>query len=214
MGRIFIGFVICLLFFNCKKKENEIVAKNEPYVISYENEKLQKYYDSLNKNTERKVLPPSTKGFFYGESQLIVDKRGFFYFYQREYIPIFCSYRREKDSLPFFQDLKPKDIVIIPQMDLYDFISENILKKEKGRQILIIASQSDTIKNELFLNFLKRTTIQSYYIRRTTQEEDTVLKYKKNCEYYDFKDIKWDKAKIKFPEYVKLTKKLITKNPD
>lgn len=47
-------------------------------------------------------------------------------------------------------------------------------------------------------------------VRRTIQEEDTVLKYKRNDEsYYSSDDIKWDKTKIKFPEEVKFVKPLI-----
>ncbi|MFH7003760.1 hypothetical protein [Flavobacterium bizetiae] len=192
MTRLFIGFLICLLFLNCTKKDEKIVEKNKSYIISYEDKKLEKHYDSLA------VPPPSTKGFFYGESQLIIDKKGNFYFYQKRYFLEFCSYGSEKDTLPHFLDLQPKDIVKIPKKCLNDFLSENILTKEKRRQILVIGSQSDTIKNPYFLDFLKSNIIQTYYIRRTTQEEDTVLKYKTNSDYYYSDSIKWDRSKIKF----------------
>ncbi|MNK72539.1 hypothetical protein D3C87_920190 [compost metagenome] len=195
MGKIFIGFVICFLFLNCAKKEEKVVEKNKPYIISYEDEMLQKHYDSSA------APPPSTKGFFYGESQLIIDKKGNLYFYQKRYIQILCSYGSEKDTLPHFLDLQPKDIVKIPKKCLKDFLSENLLTKEKRRQILIIGSQSDTIKNPYFLDFLKSNLIQTYYIRRTTQEEDTVLKYKTNNEHYYYPDsIKWDQTRIKLPK--------------
>jgi hypothetical protein len=194
MTRVFIGFLICFLLLNCAKKEKKNVIKNKPYIISYEDKELEKYYNSLA------VPPPSTKGFYYGESQLIIDKKGNLYFYQKRYIQILCSYGSEKDTLPHFLDLQPKDIVKIPKKGLNDFLSENILTKEKNRQILIIGSQSDTIKNPYFLNFLKSNIIQTYYIRRTTQEEDTVLKYKTNSDYYYSDSIKWDRTKIKFPK--------------
>jgi hypothetical protein len=86
--------------------------------------------------------------------------------------------------------------------NLTDFLSENILIKEKNRQILIIASQKDTIKNTSFFDFLNTKNIGTYVIRRTTQEEDTVLKYKNNVNkhiYYYPDSIKWDKTKIKLP---------------
>jgi hypothetical protein len=193
MVRIFIGFMICFLLLNCAKKEEKAVIKNKPYIISHEDKELEKYYDSLG------VPPPSTKGFFYGESQLLIDKKGNLYFYQKRYIQILCSYGSEKDTLPHFLDLQPKDIVKIPKKCLNDFLSENILTKEKRRQLLIIGLQSDTIKNPYFLDFLKSNIIQTYYIRRTTQEEDTVLKYKTNSDYYYSDSIKWDRTKIKFP---------------
>ena len=206
MARIFIGFMICLLVLNCTRKANNTVVKNKPYIISYEDKKLQKYLDSLKNNKGKIVPPPSTKGFFYGESQLIIDQKGDFYYYQKEYIQIFCSYESEKDTVPHFLGLKPKDILKISKKHLNDFIIENILKKLERRQILIIASQNDTIKNDYFLNFLKSNIIKTYHIRKTTQEEDTVLKYKKNNESYYFENIKWDKTKIKFPEYIKFAK--------
>jgi hypothetical protein len=197
MAKIFIGFIICLLFLNCAKKEEKIVKKSKPYIISYEDKEFEKYCDSIKTHTNRAVLPPR-KG-FYGESQLIIDKKGSLYFYQKRYFFEICSYGSEKDTLPHFLDLQPKDIVKIPKKCLNDFLSENILTKEKRRQILIIGSQSDTIKNPYFLDFLKSNIIQTYHIRRTTQEEDTVLKYKNNSDYYYSEDIKWDRTKIKFP---------------
>ncbi|WP_343705381.1 hypothetical protein [Flavobacterium sp.] len=197
MVRIFIGFIICLLFLDCQKKEKTAV-KNKDYIISYEDRKLQNYIDSLKKNKSNFAAFP-LKG-FYGENQIIIDKKGNLYFYQKEYIEILCSYGKEKDTLPHFLDLQPKDIVKIPKKCLSDFITENILTKEKKRQFLTIGSQNDTIKNPYFLDFLKSNLIQTYYIRRTTQEEDTVLKYKTNSDYYYSDSIKWDKTRIKLPK--------------
>lgn len=151
------------------------------------------------KNNGSKIALPNSKGLYYGENQLIIDNKGNLLYYQREYIQILCNYGNENDTLPQFVNLKTKDIIKIPQKSLDDFVSENIMTKEKRRQILIIASQSDTIINTYFLNFIKNTHLQAYHIRRTTQEEDTVLKYKRNNRYYDSDSIKWDKTKIKFP---------------
>jgi hypothetical protein len=200
MKSTLIGFITCLLLFNCAKKEEKIVTKNNPYIISEEDIKLQKYKDSLKKSGSKIVLP-DTKGFYYAENQLIIDNKRELFYYQREYIQILCNYGNENDTLPHFINLKTKDIIKIPQKSLDDFISENIMPKEKRRQILIIASQSDTITNTYFLNFIKKSHLLAYHIRRTTQEEDTVLKYKRNNDYYYSDSIKWDKTKIKFPKY-------------
>lgn len=199
MVRIFIGFMICFLFWNCCKKEKTAV-KNKQYIISYEDRKLQNYIDSLKKNKSNFAVFPR-KG-FYSEHQLIIDKKGNLYFYQKEYFMELCSYGSENDTIPHFLGLEPNEIVRIPQKNLTDFLSENILTKGKDRQILIIASQKDTIENTSFFEFLKTKNIGTYIIRRTTQEEDTVLKYKNNTNkhiYYYPDSIKWDRTKIKFP---------------
>lgn len=198
MKRVFVGFIICLIFLNCKKENTAV--KNKYYIISYEDEKLEKYYDSLKKNNNR-LIPPPPKKSFYGENQLIIDKKGNLYYYQKKYFFEFCSFGSENDTLPHFQDLHPKDIVKIPQTSLNDFLSDNILNKEEKRRILIIASQNDTIKNTSFLDFINKNKLRTFEIRRTTQEEDTVLKYKKNNDdYYNSDLIKWDKTKIKLPK--------------
>lgn len=205
MKRIFIGFMICFFLSSCNRKEEQIVIKNKPYVISYEDRKLENYIDSLKKiNSKTVAYPP--KG-FYSENQLIIDEKGNFYFYQKEYFQELCSYGSENDTLPKFLRLELKDIVRIPKKNLTHFLSENILKKEKDRQILIIASQKDTILKPSFFEFLNTKNIGTYIIRRTTQEEDTVLKYKNNVKkhiYYCPDSIKWDKSKIKLPVKTKL----------
>lgn len=198
MTRLLIGFMICFLFLNCDKKKENTETKNKPYIISYEDKKLQNYIDSLKRSNSKTVALPR-KG-FYGEHQLIIDKKGNFYFYQKEYFLEMCSYGSENDTLPEFLRLRPKDITRIPQQSLTDFLSENILKKEKNRQILIIASQKDSITNTSFFEFLNTKNIGAYFIRRTTQEEDTVVKYKNNNNkhvYYYPDSIKWDRTKIK-----------------
>lgn len=105
----------------------------------------------------------------------------------------------KNDTLPHFLDLQPKDLVQIPKNIVTDFLSQNILNKEENRRILVVASQNDTIKNVSFFDFINKNQLRAYLIRRTTQEEDTVLKYKKNNEYYNSEDIKWDQDRITLP---------------
>lgn len=196
MKRIVVGIIVCLLFANCNKKEENTTPKRQAYIISYEDKKLKEYKDSIERNSNKKIF--ITKG-IYAESQLIIDKNNNLLFYQNKYFRNFCDFGQEYDTLPHFLDLHPKDIVKIPETSLNDFLIENILSKEKDRQILIIASQNDTIKNTAFLDFLENNKIPTYLIRRTTQEEDTVLYYKKNERYYYSDQIKWNKNKINFP---------------
>ncbi|MBW1657171.1 hypothetical protein [Flavobacterium quisquiliarum] len=194
MARILFGFMILFLF-NCSKKEEKIVINNKPYIISYENKKFNKYADSLKEKSD-KVIFPSLKG-FYCQNQLLIDKKGNLFFYQIEYIPKICGSTMETDTIPYLSNLHPIDLVKLPHSSVNDFLYLNILNKEKNEQRLIIASQNDTIKNMSIFNFVNK--LEAYKIRRTTQEEDTVLKYKKNNKFYNYEDIKWDQNRIILP---------------
>ncbi|NWL00456.1 hypothetical protein DM790_06465 [Flavobacterium collinsii] len=184
-----------LFLFNCSKKEEKIVINNKPYIISYENKKFNKYADSLKEKSD-KVIFPSLKG-FYCQNQLLIDKKGNLFFYQIEYIPKICGSTMETDTIPYLSNLHPIDLVKLPHSSVNDFLYLNILNKEKNEQRLIIASQNDTIKNMSIFNFVNK--LEAYKIRRTTQEEDTVLKYKKNNKFYNYEDIKWDQNRIILP---------------
>ncbi|WP_291285862.1 hypothetical protein [Flavobacterium sp.] len=205
MTKPFVALMTCFFLLNCVKKEENIIEKKKPYIISYEDDKFEKYCDSINTHTSGGFLP--LRKSFYGVSQLIIDKKGNLYFYQKRYLLNPCSYGSENDTLPHFLDLQPENIVKIPQASLNYFLSENILNKDKNRRILIVASQNDTIKNTSFFDFINKNQLHAYTIRRTTQEEDTVLKYKKNNTSYYSDDIKWDKTKITFPKHLKFVKK-------
>jgi len=195
MVRLFIGFMICLLFLNCAKKEEKVVEKNKPYVISYEDKKFKQYTDSLKKNSYR-VAFSSIKG-FYCQNQLLIDEDGNLFFYQIEYIPKICGSTIETNNIPYLSNLHPIDLIKLPYSSVNDFLTLNILSKEKNEQRLIIASQNDTIKNTSILSFTNK--LDAYKVRRTTQEEDTVLKYKKNNTSYYSEDIKWDQNRIQLP---------------
>lgn len=191
MKRVFVGFVCCLLLLNCSKNKEKSIFKNKPYIISYEDIKNSNYL-------KKKNIPLPPKG-FYSESQLLIDKKGHFYYYQKEHFRTGCGTKEESDTLPHFISLEPNDIIKIPETSVNDFLSENILNKKENRRILIVASQKDTIKNTSFFNFINKNQLVAYQIRLTTQEEDTVLKYKLEDKFYSPQNIKWDQNKITFP---------------
>lgn len=181
--------MVCLLFFNCKKEENR--KGNFIYVISAEEK------ENLAELKQRKIPPPPAA--FYSYNNLIMDKRGSFYFYQKEYSPWHCI-PSEKDTIPDFFNIKPIEIVKIPPKDVVDFIKQNVFNKNEMKRMLVIASQNDTINSNILLSILNQKQLKVFSIRRTTQEEDTVLKYKKNDKFYHYEEIKWDKSRILLPE--------------
>lgn len=188
MRRIFIGIIVCLLLLNCNSKESQ--KKNNPYVISIEKIKL------LNE-LKKKNIPPPPSG-YYSYNNLIIDQKDDFYFYQKEYTPWHCI-PSESDTIPDFFNIKPIEIIKVPNNSIVDFIKQNVTNRNEMKRMLVIASQNDTIKNNALLSYLNENQLRSFSIRRTTQEEDTVLKYKKNNEFYNYEDIKWNQDRIILP---------------
>lgn len=188
MKRIYIGFIVCFLLCNCKEGENQ--QDNISYVISVENRKLLS-------ELKKKKIPTPLSG-FYSYNNIIIDQKGDFYFYQKEYTPWHCI-PSEGDTIPDFFNISPIEIIKIPNNSIADFINQNVSNKNEMKRILIVASQNDTIKNSIILSFLNQNSLGHFEIRRTTQEEDTVLKYKKNNLYYNSENIKWDNERITFP---------------
>ncbi|KAF2329682.1 hypothetical protein [Flavobacterium ginsenosidimutans] len=198
MARIFVGFMICFLFLNCSKKENQAIKQNFAYIISNENKEYLK-------ELKIKKIPPPPPG-FYGHNQILIDKDNNFYFYHIETIGWRCV-QSPSDTIPDFINIEPNDIVQIPSYSLIDFIKQNVASRDERHTMLVFASQNDTIKNKDFkktldfLNSPSASKIKYFTIRRSTQEEDTVLNYKKINKHYNSDYIKWDNTKIKFLEF-------------
>ena len=186
------------LFFGCSKKAEvgkEKITIPKYYIISQEDRKNSER-DKKN-NVPYLIIPTGISL----ESNIIIDENSNIYYYQKNRrADILCNYGIENDTIPKFIGLQPKDLIKIPKDCIEQFIDENVMTKEKRKQILIMASQTDTIKDQKFLSFLYNTKVPTYVIRRTTQEEDTVLSYKKKNAFYYSDEIKWDKARIKFPK--------------
>ncbi|KUJ63332.1 hypothetical protein AR687_04055 [Flavobacteriaceae bacterium CRH] len=194
MKRVIIGVLICLFLFNCTKKESP--KENIPYIISQNNKER-----ILNK--EKIPPPPPIPGWvFYGTNSFIIDNDSKIYYSQREEIGHICGNWETSDTIPLFIDLQPKDLIEIPDNCIANFIKANY--KSNFKNITFICSKTDTLQSESFFVLEKALKSQEKYgdyynIRRTSQEEDTVLKYKKNNESYYSDKIKWDKNRITFP---------------
>lgn len=190
--RKFLTLVIAgAVLIGCTKEEIKTEVL-KPYVISYEDSVAKKRME-LNKIPE----PPFC---FYAGHQVILDKSGGFYYYQK-YSPWKCDVTPE--VIPEFLGLDPIRIVKIPSLGAKEFIIENLRLPNQKTGTLIIGSRTDTISDPYYLNLiysLGGKDVPAYLIRRTTHEEDTLLLYKKSGKYYNPKEIKWDKSKIKFPE--------------
>jgi hypothetical protein len=201
MKKVIIGFVTCMLLLNCTKKEVKNITKNNPYIISEENSK------TLENLKKRKIPPPPPiPGWLtYGTNTFIIDKDSKIYYFQGNKIGFICGTGSENDTIPHFIDLQPKDLVEIPNNCIGDFVKANY--KKEDRNLTFISSQLDTLQTKNYFNLINaiKTSCQdrdTYFIDKTTQEEDTVLKYKKNNNNYNSNSIKWDRSRIKFTKDV------------
>lgn len=144
---------------------------------------------------------------YYLPCNFIIDTGSHIYFYQRE--PNFskCGFISwiEKVQIPLYIDLKPKDLIEIPSEGIEQFVKFNILNAAIWNRKIVIASPIDTVFSPNLSRIMKifRDTSNhiTYKFRKTTQEENFVLDYKKKGDsYYDAFEIKWDSTKTLFPE--------------
>ena len=157
--------------------------------------------------------PPPPPKIYYFPSNFIIDTGGHVYYYQQKIQGGWvCGTGMEWDIPPSFIDLQPKDIVEIPSETVDVFIKANIQFIDKSDRQFAIGSTVDTITSVGLSKILSIFKDTSYHItwtfRRTTQEENIVLSYKKSKERYYSDEVKWDSTKTFFPpkfENIKFT---------
>ena len=203
-----------LIFISCDKKKVKIEKKYPVYIISKElrnyEELKERYKNGIRDSSTVPLPPPLRPKYFYGTDNFILDDSLNIYFYQQKNVfrGFMCGTGMEeeieRDSIPEFKELTPEKIVQIPLNSLEEFLKLNLKKGQ--RNIVKIASQKDTLNSKAYYRLVdaldKHLDFENdrdvYVIYSTTQEEDTVLFYKKFKKDYDYKEIKWDLNRIKF----------------
>lgn len=203
-------FFLCIVFglISCEKKTDQ--KEYEPYVIS----EVWDAYQKARKNPERdengNILPPPPhrEKWGYGYENFIIDDslNVFYYEFQPQFTES-CIPEYE-DSIPYLQGLRPDWLIQLPKESLTEFVKLNF--KRGIRNKVKIASQKDTLSSKEYFDLMKafdkyldwdeNGDRDIYAIFATTQEEDTVLYYKKNKKAYYTDSIKWDKKRIRFPK--------------
>ena len=159
----------------------------------------------LPKKTGNEPPPPPPIKEYYFPSNFIIDTGGHIYFYQQRIKSGWiCGTDMNWNTPPSFINLQPKDIIEVSAQNLEDFIKLNIQYLDNSDRQFAIASVSDTITSsglaKIFSTFKDKTNHISWTFRRTTEEENSVLGFKKGKEeYYHSDEIKWDSTKTLFP---------------
>jgi len=190
--KIFLPFLLTV-FISCSQKPTRT---NDVYIVP-QREKPQ-VDTTLN---EPPPLPPIQT--YYLTTNFIIDTFGEVYFYEQPQYGWFCGTGFNWDTPPEFINLKPKDIVQVPINSITDFIKLNVLSLDSNDRRVAIASVKDTIQSIGLSKILAACNDNSNKIRwtfrKTTQEENVVLNFKKVNKRYNPEDIKWDSSKIWFP---------------
>jgi hypothetical protein len=187
--------IFTLIFLGCNKPKE---IPFEYYVISKQ--------DSINKKSDVPPPPPPPQKFkFYSDIVFIMDSRNKVYIYQTENTNRFVRDNRISKlifdyNFPNYLGLKPENLITYNSNDFIAFIKANNdifgLNNDNGNHVhkfLYIVSESDTVKNDALyqLGKILRNDNVNYIVRRTTEEENFVLKFKRNKSAYFPEKLNW-----------------------
>jgi hypothetical protein len=143
-----------------------------------------------NKNEPPPPPPPND---FYLPFDFIIDSSGEVFYYQQ---PMFSGINDVIREEPELINLRPKDIVRVPDKTIAEFIKLNILSVKDDDRFVAIGLLRDSIKSvglTRILNVFEDTSNHiKWLLRKATKEEAIVLDYKKRQLRYYPGDIKWD----------------------
>lgn len=137
----------------------------------------------------------------YSNHNFIIDSLNhIYYFYQsRAYMPVYCGTGLDQDPFPApFINLYPKDIIHIPADDFETFFKSKVMDSLKPEELMYIyiGSQKDSFQsaevNQIFKKLEGDEKNRRIICRRTTQQENIVLQYKKSGKPYNPDTIKWN----------------------
>lgn len=114
-------------------------------------------------------------------------------------MPVYCGTGLDQDPFPApFINLYPKDIIHIPADDFETFFKSKVMDSLKPEELMYIyiGSQKDSFQsaevNQIFKKLEGDEKNRRIICRRTTQQENIVLQYKKSGKPYNPDTIKWN----------------------
>jgi len=147
-------------------------------------------------------LPPQVRR-YYTNFNFIVDSSGRLYFYQQQTYRWKCGTGMDENTPPGYIDLRPKEIVVLSQDNLRQFLELNVFNGDVEDRVVAIGLLKDTVTSEGLYNLLHQlsdtTNKAKWFLRAATQEEQIVIDYKNRQASFFPEDIKWDSSKTIFP---------------
>jgi hypothetical protein len=157
--------------------------------------------------------PPPPIQVYYLPANFIIDSNGQVRFYVYQEPSFICGTDMDWDTPPELIHLKPTELVLVPLDAIASFTKLNLLGFDSKDRRVAIASAKDTIQSPALSLLFKVLNDTSYKItwtfRKTTQEENIVLNFRKNNRKYDPDYAKWDSTKTGFPPALVKNRKFI-----
>lgn len=192
-------FIMALILVGCNNPKEADAVPEKPIEYTVAADILQAFPDG-----QRSFASSAD---YYSDKNFIIDETGRIFFYgRRKYRTWDCTPEDISTApipKPEFINLHPEEIIEIPEKSIEDFIKLNTSNDNQELSLPMIASARDTFESPA----LDRLLTQIYHhkktihvIRRMTEEEKVVMRYKRSKEIYFPDRIKWDTTKIVFPE--------------
>lgn len=159
---------------------------------------------TFKKNLSGKPTPPPVTEYYF-PSNFIIDTGGHVYYYQQNINSGWsCGASLDSTTPPPFLNLRPKDIIEIPDRSLEIFIKSNIQYLDNYNRKFSIAAVKDTIVSAGLTNIFSVLTDTNNHInwifRKVTPEESIILKFKKSRDQYVSEKIDWDSIAATSPD--------------
>ena len=135
---------------------------------------------------------------WYSDLVFIMDSKDKVYIYQTEKK---SSNENAKFDFPNYIGLRPEYLTTIDSKSFVSFLKNNndifgvFPNQANVSNFFYVVSETDTIKNEALYNLNKALSKEksrsTYLLRKTTEEENIVLKFKRSQQNFEPKNVKW-----------------------
>ncbi|WP_417356287.1 hypothetical protein [Flavobacterium sp.] len=202
---IFILFVILGSCKEAKHTDEKDITYYTTEAIQEKNEreylvKLKEFRDKDSGGIEPVLIPYFYDDQFYSNHNFIIDSLNNIYYHYRleSYISVICATGLAEGPFPApYIQLQPERIIDVTD-NIETFLKSRVMDSIKNEEetYIFIGSQKDSFQSpavdQLFLNFNPDYRNRFILCRRTTEEENIVLQYKKSGEPYNPDTIKWN----------------------
>ncbi|WP_417352678.1 hypothetical protein [Flavobacterium alkalisoli] len=204
-------FIGVLLIISCKESNSPVDNGTMYYTteglrIKRENDykqQLREFREKDSTYTEPALVPYFYDDQFYSNHNFIIDSLNhiYYHYWPESYTSVICATGLAEGPFPApYIQLQPEKIIDVTD-NIEAFLKSRVMDSIKNEEetFIFIGSQKDSFQSpaidKLFLNFNPDYRDRFILCRRTTEEENIALEYKKSNKPYDPDKIKWDSTR-------------------